>query len=44
MQVLLTLVNVFFGWDRVEASIYLGLSLALAWVTLRWVSPGGRRM
>ncbi|GIL50716.1 hypothetical protein Vafri_6834 [Volvox africanus] len=36
IKVLMTMVNVFIGWNRVEASIYLALSLALAWQTLRW--------
>lgn len=37
MQVLLTLVNVFIGWKRVAACVYLGLSLWLLWQYLRWV-------
>ncbi|GIM04869.1 hypothetical protein Vretimale_9356 [Volvox reticuliferus] len=36
IKVIMTLVNVFIGWGRVEASIYLALSLALAWQNLRW--------
>ncbi|EFJ45114.1 hypothetical protein VOLCADRAFT_106127 [Volvox carteri f. nagariensis] len=32
----MTLVNVFLGWTRVEASVYLALAVALAWQTLRW--------
>ncbi|GLI60726.1 hypothetical protein VaNZ11_002824 [Volvox africanus] len=36
IKVIMTMVNVFIGWNRVEASIYLALSLALAWQTLRW--------
>ncbi|GLC42489.1 hypothetical protein PLESTB_001103800 [Pleodorina starrii] len=38
IKVLLTLVNVFLGWDRVEASVYLALSIALAWQIIRWNS------
>ncbi|GFR46566.1 hypothetical protein Agub_g8158, partial [Astrephomene gubernaculifera] len=36
IKVLLTLVNVFFGWRRVAACFYLVLSLALAYQYLRW--------
>ncbi|EFJ45177.1 hypothetical protein VOLCADRAFT_94617 [Volvox carteri f. nagariensis] len=36
LKVLLTLVHVFIGWRRVQACLYLGLSLAFAWQFLRW--------
>ncbi|GFR46567.1 hypothetical protein Agub_g8160 [Astrephomene gubernaculifera] len=36
IKVLLTLVNVFFGWRRVAACCYLALSLALVYQYLRW--------
>ncbi|GLC56222.1 hypothetical protein PLESTB_001081300 [Pleodorina starrii] len=36
LKVLLTLVHVFIGYPRVEACLYLVLSLAFAWQYLRW--------
>ncbi|GLC52514.1 hypothetical protein PLESTB_000638200 [Pleodorina starrii] len=38
IKVLLTLVNVFIGWRRVEAAVYLCLTLSLAYLTLKWNS------
>ncbi len=35
----MTLVDVFIGYPKVTACVYLTLSLALAWQSLRWVSP-----
>ncbi|KAG2423145.1 hypothetical protein HXX76_015530 [Chlamydomonas incerta] len=36
IKALLTLVDVFLGWRKVAACVYLALSLALAWQSLRW--------
>ncbi|KAG2423146.1 hypothetical protein HXX76_015531 [Chlamydomonas incerta] len=36
IKALLTLVDVFLGWRKVAACVYLALSLALAWQYLRW--------
>ncbi|GIL68039.1 hypothetical protein Vafri_21326 [Volvox africanus] len=36
IKVLLTLVDVFIGYRRVAACVYMGLALMLAWQSLRW--------
>ncbi len=38
IKVLMTLTDVFLGWRKVAACVYLALSLLLAWQYLRWVS------
>ncbi|GLC41288.1 hypothetical protein PLESTB_001078900 [Pleodorina starrii] len=35
-KVLLTMVHVFIGWKRVQACLYLALSLGFAWQFVRW--------
>ncbi len=42
IKVLMTLTDVFLGWRKVAACVYLALSLLLAWQYLRWVSSAGR--